>query len=66
MGLALLKKYYTTKELVIPTTNTNKSHKLKPENTVPLLSVQPFGVANTTGTPTTNAKETKIRASSES
>ncbi len=47
----------------MPTTKTNNSHKLRPENTTPLFSVQPLGVANTTGTPTTNANETKIKAS---
>ncbi len=49
----------------MPTTKTNRSHKLKPEKTAPLFSVHPLGVAKTTGTPTTNAKETKIRASKE-
>ena len=47
----------------MPTANTNKNHKLKPEKTKPLFSVQPLGDAKTTGTPTTNAKETRIKAS---
>lgn len=34
---------------------------LKPEKTKVLLSDHPFGVANTTGTPITNPKETKIK-----
>ncbi len=49
----------------MPTAKTNKNHKLKPENTTPLFSVQPLGDAKTTGTPTTNAKETRIKANSE-
>lgn len=53
---------YTTNELQIPTVNTKRSQILKPEKTTPLFSVQPFGVANTTGTPTTKAKETAINA----
>ncbi len=47
----------------MPTVNTKRSHKLKPENTTRLFSVQPLGDANTTGTPTTNAKDTTIKAS---
>ena len=55
--------YYTTKELKIPTVKTKRSHKLKPEKTTLLFSVHPLGEAKTTGTPTTNAKDTKIKAS---
>jgi len=54
---------YTTKELQIPTANTSKIQRLKPENTTRLFSVHPFGEANTTGTPTTKAKDTTIKAS---
>lgn len=53
---------YTTKELKTPTAKTRNNHKLKPEKTTPLFSDQPFGDAKTTGTPTTKAKETKIKA----
>jgi hypothetical protein len=42
--------------------NTRITHKLRPEKTKPLFSVQPFGEAKTTGTPTTNANERKINA----
>lgn len=61
----LIKKtigFYTTKELQIPTVNTKSSQRLKPEKTILLFSAQPFGVANTTGTPTTKAKDTAINA----
>jgi hypothetical protein len=37
----------------------------KPEKTIPLFSDHPFGVANTTGTPTTKAKDTAIKANNE-
>ena len=47
----------------MPTAKTKNNHKLKPEKTEPLFSVQPLGDANTTGTPTTNAKDTKTKAS---
>lgn len=47
----------------MPTAKTSTNHKLKPEKTTPLFSVQPLGDAKTTGTPTTNAKETKIKPS---
>lgn len=47
----------------MPTAKTNKNHKLKPEKTTPLFSVQPLGEANTTGTPTTNANDTRTKAS---
>jgi len=59
-------KIYTTNELKIPTANTKNNHTLKPENTVPLFSVHPFGDANTTGTPTIKANETKIKANNAS
>ena len=59
----LISSNYTTKELKIPTVKTKTNHKLKPENTTLLFSVQPLGDANTTGTPTTNAKDTTIKAS---
>jgi hypothetical protein len=58
--------FYTTKELSTPTTKTKRSHKPRPEKTVPLFSVQPFGDARTTGTPTTNRKERAINANNES
>lgn len=45
----------------MPTAKTSRNHKLNPEKTIPLFSVQPFGDAKTTGTPTTRAKETKIK-----
>jgi len=44
---------------------TKRSHKLKPEKTIPLFSDHPFGVAKTTGTPTTRAQETAIKANNE-
>ena len=50
----------------MPTVKTRINHKLKPEKTKPLFSVQPFGEAKTTGTPTTNPNETKIKANKES
>ena len=53
---------YTTKEFKIPTAKTKKTHKLKPEKTVPLFPVQPSGEAKTTGTPTTKKKDTVIKA----
>ena len=59
------KKYfliYTTKEFKIPTAKTKKTHKLKPEKTVPLFPVQPSGEAKTTGTPTIKKKDTVIKA----
>ena len=37
-------------------------HNPIPEKTVPLFSVHPSGVANTTGTPTTRRKDTTINA----
>jgi hypothetical protein len=45
---------------------TNNSHKLKPEKTTFLFSVQPFGEAKTTGTPTTKANDTRIKANNAS
>ena len=57
---------YTTNELNMPTVKTSKNHTLKPEKTKVLFSVQPFGDANTTGTPTTSPKETKINANKAS
>jgi len=53
---------YTTNELQIPTVNTRTNQRLNPENTTPLFSDHPFGVAKTTGTPTTKAKDTAINA----
>jgi hypothetical protein len=53
---------YTTKELRIPTKNTSKNQIPIPENTVPLFSAQPSGVAKTTGTPTTKRNDTTINA----
>jgi hypothetical protein len=52
--------------LKTPTVNTNNNQKLNPENTTPLFSVQPFGDAKTTGTPTTRANDTVIKANKES
>lgn len=51
---------YTTKEFSTPTKKTSKTHTPNPENTVPLFSVQPWGEANATGTPTTNKKDSAI------
>ena len=53
---------YATKELRTPTRKTSKTHRPRPENTVPLFSVQPCGEANATGTPTTNRKDNAINA----
>jgi hypothetical protein len=50
------------KEFKIPTRNTKPIHKERPENTVFLLTDQPSGEANTTGTPTTSAKESNTSA----
>jgi len=50
----------------MPTVRTSKNHTLKPEKTNVLLSVHPFGVAKTTGTPITKPKETKIKANKAS
>jgi hypothetical protein len=58
------KNGYTTKELKTPTKRTRRTHKPRPEKTVPLFSVQPSGEAKTTGTPTTKRKERPIKASS--
>lgn len=58
--------FYTTKELKTPTVNTNNNQRLKPEKTRPLFSVQPFGEAKTTGTPTTKANDTTIKANKAS
>ena len=58
--------YYTTNEFSIPTAKTSKNQTPKPENTVPLFSVQALGEAKTTGTPTTSKKETTIKANSVS
>lgn len=52
-------------EFKIPTKKTKPIHKDAPENTVFLLVDQPSGEANTTGTPTTNKKETKINAKTD-
>lgn len=57
---------YTTNELQIPTVNTSRSHKLNPEKTNVLFSDQPFGEAKTTGTPTSKAKDTAIKANNAS
>jgi hypothetical protein len=58
--------HYTTKELKTPTVNTNNNQRLKPEKTIPLFSDQPFGEAKTTGTPTTKANDTTIKANKAS
>jgi len=50
----------------MPTVKTSKNQMLKPEKTKVLFSVHPFGEAKTTGTPTTNPKETKINANKAS
>ena len=57
---------YTTKELKTPTVNTNNNQRLKPEKTKLLFSDQPFGEAKTTGTPTTKANDTTIKANKAS
>jgi hypothetical protein len=57
---------YTTNELQIPTVNTSRSHRLKPEKTNDLFSDQPFGDAKTTGTPTSKANDTAIKANNAS
>jgi hypothetical protein len=46
--------------------NTSKSHRLKPEKTNDLFSDQPFGDAKTTGTPTSKANDTAIKANNAS
>ena len=53
---------HTTKEFKTPTAKTRKTHKLKPEKTVPLFPVHPSGEAKTTGTPTIKEKDTVIKA----
>ena len=54
--------YYTTKEFKMPTAKTSRNQIPIPENTVRLFSIQPSGVAKTTGTPTTKRKETIIKS----
>jgi hypothetical protein len=46
--------------------NTSRSHRLKPEKTNDLFSDQPFGDAKTTGTPTSKANDTAIKANNAS
>jgi hypothetical protein len=53
---------YTTNELSTPTKKTSKTHRPRPENTVPLFSVQPCGEAKATGTPTTKRKDSAMNA----
>jgi hypothetical protein len=50
----------------MPIAKTKRSQTLTPEKTTRLFSAQPFGVAKTTGTPTINAKDNKIKANNES
>jgi len=57
---------YTTKELNTPTVNTNNNHTVKAEKTTFLFSDQPLGEAKTTGTPTTKANDTRIKANNAS
>jgi hypothetical protein len=54
------------KRVKTPTVNTNNNQRLKPEKTTPLFSDQPFGEAKTTGTPTTKANDTIIKANKTS
>jgi hypothetical protein len=63
---AMSSKDYTTKELKTPTVNTNNNQRLNPEKTRPLFSDQLFGEAKTTGTPTTKANDTTIKANKAS
>ena len=54
---------YTTNELKTPTKSTRRTHKPKPEKTVPLFCVQPSGDAKTTGTPITKSRDRPTNAS---
>ena len=49
-----------------PTEKTNTNHTLKAEKTTFLFSVKPFVEAKTTGTPTTKANDTRIKANNAS
>lgn len=46
----------------IPTAKTKKNQSPTPEKMIPLFSVQPFGDAKMTGTPTTKPNETATKA----
>ena len=57
---------YDTNELSTPTTNTKSIQSADPENTRPFDCAHPSGDARSTGTPTTRANETPIKARSVS
>jgi hypothetical protein len=57
---------YDTKELSAPTTNTKRIQRADPDNTSPFDDAHPSGEARRTGTPTTRANESPIKARSVS
>ncbi len=59
-------QYYDTKELSAPTTNTKSIQSADPDNTRPFDCAHPSGDARSTGTPTTRANESPIKARSVS
>ena len=60
------KRNYETKELRAPITNTRRIQSVEPEKTSPFDVAQPSGEARRTGTPTTRANESPIKARSVS
>jgi len=57
---------YDTKELSAPTTNTKRIQRADPDNTRPFDDAHPSGEARSTGTPTTRANESPMKARSVS
>ena len=53
---------YDTNELSAPTTNTKRIQSADPDNTRPFDDAHPSGEARSTGTPTTRANESPIKA----
>ena len=61
-----ISSYYDTKELSAPTTNTKRIQRADPDNTRPFDDAHPSGEARSTGTPTTRANESPMKARSVS
>ena len=59
-------KCYDTNEFNAPTTKTKSIQSAEPENTSPFEVAHPSGEARSTGTPTTSANESPIKARSVS
>ena len=57
---------YDTKELRAPITNTKRIQSVDPEKTSPFEVAHPSGDARSTGTPTTRANESPMKARSVS